>query len=334
MKAQPAQLPQLLKKGLSPVYLVSGDEPLLVQEACDQIRQAAREAGFKDRVTFHADRQLDWSTVAEEFSALSLFADKRRIEIHLPTGKLGDGRSVMEEVLADPGEDIILILISARLDAAELRRKWYKSLQGAGVHVTVWPVDTDKFPGWLQQRAQSRGLTLTRGALAILSERLEGNLLAAAQEIERLALFSQTGTIDEETVEQAVQNSARFNPFELVTEILAGRASHACKILGALQQEGENPLGLLSVLSRDINMAIELQRAMAQREAPGNFLKNRGVRQPQRARVLEQAARRLSAAQLTLALTRCSDIDRAAKGFGDQTPWFHLRTLSTELALR
>ena len=334
MKAQPAQLPQLLKKSLSPVYLVSGDEPLLVQEACDQIRQAAREAGFQDRVTFHADRQLDWGSVAEEFSALSLFADKRRIEIHLPTGKLGDGRGVMEQVLADPGEDIVLILISAKLDPAELRRKWYKLLQSAGVHVTVWPVDTDKFPAWLQQRAQSRGLTLTRGALAILSERLEGNLLAASQEIERLALFSTTGTIDEDTVEQAVQNSARFNPFELVTEILAGRAAHACRILGALQQEGENPLGLLSVLSRDINMTLALQRALAQREVAANFLKNNGVRQPQRARVLEQAARRLSPRQLTLALTRCSDIDRAAKGFGEHSPWFHLRTLSTELALR
>lgn len=332
MKASTAQLPQLLKKGLMPVYLVSGDEPLLVQEACDQIRALAREAGHKDRVTYHADRQLDWHTVAEEFSALSLFSEKRRIEIHLPTGKLGDGRNVVEQALATPAEDIILLLISARLDAAELRRKWYKSLQAVGVHVTVWPVDPDKFPAWLQQRAQSRGLTLTRGALDILAERLEGNLLAAAQEVDRLALFSKTGTIDEDTVEQAVQNSARFNPFDLVTDILAGKAPSAHKILGALQQEGENPLGLLSVLTRDLNMAVELQRAMARREVAANFLKTRGVRQPQRMKALESAARRLSPAQLSQAIVHCSDIDRAAKGFGDQTPWFHLRNLSTALA--
>ncbi|MBS3804909.1 MAG: DNA polymerase III subunit delta [Oleiphilaceae bacterium] len=331
MKAQPAQLAPLLKKGLKPVYLVSGDEPLLVQEACDQIRQAARTAGYQDRVTFHADRHLNWTSVGEEFSALSLFADKRRIEIHLPTGKLGDGRPVLEQALAVPSDDIILILISARLDAAELRRKWYKTLQEVGVHVTIWPVDPDKFPAWLQQRAQAKGLTLTRGALEIMTDRLEGNLLAANQELDRLALFARTGTVDEESVEQAVQNSARFNPFDLVTDILTGQAANAHKVLGALQQEGENPLGLLTVLSRDLNLALELKKALGQREAPAVFLKSRGVRQPQRMRALEQAARRLSPANLTRAISRCSDIDRAAKGFGDHSPWFHLRTLSTEL---
>ncbi|WP_404363884.1 DNA polymerase III subunit delta [Marinobacter sp.] len=332
MKTQPAQLPQLLKKSLGPVYLVSGDEPLLVQESCDLIRQTAREAGFHDRVTFHADRQLDWNLVAEEFSALSLFAEKRRIEIHLPTGKLGDGRSVMEQVLASPSEDIVLLLISARLDPAELKRKWYKALQASGVHVVVWPVDSDRFPGWLQQRAQAKGLTLTRGALEILTDRLEGNLLAASQEMDRLVLFSKTGTIDEETVEQAVQNSARFNPFDLVTDILTGKAPSAHRILGALQQEGENPLGLLTVLSRDLNLTLELQRALGRREAAASFLKSHGVFQPQRMKALEQAARRLSAGQLNQAIIRCSDTDRAAKGFGEHTPWFHLRTLSTELS--
>ena len=182
MKTNPGQLSQLLKKGLSPVYLISGDEPLLVQECCDQVRKAAKDAGFHDRLTFHADHQLDWNAVGEEFSAMSLFAEKRRIEIHLPTGKLGDGRAVLERVLADPPDDIILVLISARLDAAETRRKWYKELQGKGVHVPVWPVDADKFQGWLQQRASNRGLSLTRGALAIMSERLEGNLLAGARQ--------------------------------------------------------------------------------------------------------------------------------------------------------
>lgn len=246
MKIQPAQLPQLLKKGLSPVYLVSGDELLLVQECCDQIRHAARDAGFHERLTFHADNQLNWNIVAEEFSALSLFAERRRIEIHLPTGKLGDGRAVLERVLQEPPEDIILLLISARLDAAEVRRKWYKELMNKGVHVPVWPVDAGKFQGWLQQRASSQGLSFTRPALAILTERLEGNLLAASQELNRLALLADGNTIDEKTVEQSVQDSSRFSGFELVSELLAGRASHACKIIGVLVQEGENPLGLLA----------------------------------------------------------------------------------------
>lgn len=332
MKTQPAQLPQLLKKGLSPVYLVSGDEPLLVQECCDHIRKSARDAGFHDRLTFHADHQLDWNAVAEEFSALSLFAERRRIEIHLPTGKLGDGRAVLERVLQDPPEDIILLLISARLDAAETRRKWYKELQNKGVHVPVWPVDADKFQGWLQQRASSRGLSLTRGALAMLGERLEGNLLAASQELDRLSLLTNGNTIDEETVEQAVQDSSRFNGFELVTELLAGRAAHAGKMIGVLQQEGENPLGLLAVLTRDLSLILELKATAGQGDNPAGFLKKRGVFQPQRARVLEQAARRMNPGQLHSAITLCSQIDRAAKGFDDLSPWHHLRDMSVLLA--
>lgn len=332
MKTQPGQLPQLLKKGLSPVYLISGDEPLLVQECCDQVRKAALDAGFVDRLTFHADHQLDWTSVADEFSAMSLFAERRRIEIHLPNGKLGDGRTVLEQVLQDPPDDIILLLISTRLDAAETRRKWYKELQNKGVHVPVWPIDADKFLGWLQQRASNRGLSLTRGALNILAERLEGNLLAASQELDRLSLLSSTDTIDEETVEQAVQDSSRFNGFELVTELLAGRAAHASKMIGVLQQEGENPLGLLAVLARDLNLILELRGAVSQGQNAGAFLKKRGVFQPQRARVLEQASRRLNRPQVHRALEACSQIDRAAKGFDNLTPWHYLRDLSVLLA--
>lgn len=331
MKLQPAQLTQQLGSRLAPVYLVSGDEPLLVQECCDQIRQAARKAGHEDRLTFHADQHLDWNAVADECSALSLFAEKRRIEIHLPTGKLGSGRDVLERILATPADDIVLLLISARLDAAETRRKWYKQLQEHGVHVPVWPIDADKFPNWLQQRASRQGLTLTREALVLLSERLEGNLLAASQELDRLSLLAPSGTVDEAVIEQAVQDSARFNGFELVQALLVGDARHANRILGVLQQEGENPLGLLTVLYRDLGLLAEL-RAPGQNEAPAAFLKKRGVFQPQRARALERAARRLRPTQVRQAMALCSQVDRAAKGFEDLSPWHHLRDLSVLLA--
>ncbi|HLT14104.1 MAG TPA: DNA polymerase III subunit delta [Marinobacter sp.] len=332
MKTQPGQLPQLLKKGLAPVYLISGDEPLLVQECCDQVRKAAKEAGFQDRLTYHADHQLDWNAVADECNAMSLFAEKRRIEIHLPTGKLGDGRKVMEQILQSPPDDVVLLLISARLDAAETKRKWYKDLQGTGVHVPVWPVESDKFSGWLQQRANNQGLHFTRGALAMLAERLEGNLLAASQELDRLALLTDGKTIDEETIELAVQDSARFNGFELVTELLAGKAAHAGKIIGVLQQEGENPLGLLSVLIRDIHLVIELKTALPPGDNPSGFLKKRGVFQPKRASAIQQAARRLSIQQLHQAISLCSVTDRSAKGFDGLSAWHHLRDLSVLLA--
>lgn len=331
MKINPGQLAQALEKSLAPVYLVSGDEPLLVQEACDQIRARARDAGFNDRQVYHADQHLNWGAVRDELGAMSLFAEQRRIEIHLPTGKLGDGRDVIEKALVEPADDILLLLISARLDAAETKRKWYKQLQKTGVHVTVWPIDNDKFGGWLQQRARSRGLTLTQGALNLLTERLEGNLLAASQELDRLELLTPDKTINEDVVEDAVQYSARFSIFEIITDLLAGRAAHAQKVIASLKQEGENPLGLLAMLVRDLNMTLELQLAMKQREVPGTFLKKNGVFQPQRARAIEQAARRLDARRLHQALNLCSDADRAAKGFGDLPPWHHLSDLAALL---
>ncbi|TBW56841.1 DNA polymerase III subunit delta [Marinobacter halodurans] len=332
MKTNPAQLDQVLSRGLAPVYLVSGDEPLLVQECCDRIRAKAREAGYSDRQIFHNDRSMDWGQVGEELNALSLFAERRRIEIHLPTGKLGDGRKVLEQVLQAPPDDIILILISIRLDAAETRRKWYKQLQDKGVHVPVWPIDADKFPGWLQQRARAQGLTLTQGAVAELAERLEGNLLAASQEIDRLALLAPDKTVDEEIVNQAVLDSARFSVFELVGDILAGKTEQAHRIIGILQQEEDNPLGLLAILSRDLRMAGRLQSALQRRETAKDFFRSNNIRQPQRMRQLEQAARRLRPHQIRQALIQCSNIDRSAKGYDSLSPWHHLRTLTSELA--
>jgi DNA polymerase-3 subunit delta len=334
MKIQPGQLPQKLKAGLAPVYLISGDETLLVQECCDLVRSAARDAGYQDRISYHADAQFDWHQLADECNALSLFAEKRRIEVHLPSGKLGNGRAVVENLLASPPEDVVVLLISARLDATETKRKWYKQLQGVGVHVPVWPIDPDRFPGWLQQRAQTRGLSFTRGALNLLAERLEGNLLAASQELDRLTLLAPSKTIDEETVEQAVQDSARFNGFELVTELLSGQASHATRIMGVLQQEGENPLGLLAVLVRDLHLVIEMKGPAGANEPAAAFLKKRGVFQPARASALQKAGRQLSLAQLHQALSLCSRIDRAAKGFDDLSPWHHLRDLAALLAAR
>lgn len=332
MKIHPEQLPGQLRKGLAPVYLISGDEPLLVQECCDQIRQAAREAGYRERLTFHVDPQFSWNTVADECNAMSLFAEKRRIEIHLPKGKLGDGRALMERILEQPPQDTIILLISSRLDAAETRRKWYKALLGKGVHIPVWPIDADHFRNWLQERASRQGLQLTQGALEILAERLEGNLLAASQELDRLSLLCDDRTIDEDTIEQAVQDSARFTGFELVSELLAGHGPHASRIISVLQQEGENPLGLLAVLSRDLGLLAEIQ--CHRPGNPGAFLKKRGVFQPQRLRTLERAARRLSRHQLLEALRLCSQTDRAAKGFGELSPWHYLRDLASLLAVR
>lgn len=332
MKINAAQLDSQLKRKLAPLYLVSGDEPLLVQEACDAIRRAAREAGFDERQVYHAEAGFDWRQIEEETGALSLFAAKRRLEIHLVKGRLGDGQGVLERFLADPPEDILILLIAPRLDSTETRKKWFKRVQEEAVFVPVWPVDLDRFPDWLRQRAQALGLSLTRPALDELSERTEGNLLAACQELERLSLLCPGGTVDERTVNDAVLDSARFNVFEFAAETLAGRVTHAQRILGVLEQEGENPLGILAILSRDLHLAQALHHHIRKGLPVPDFLRKQAVRPPQRARQLQQAAQRLSPEQLEQALANCQAVDRAAKGLSPLSPWQQLRSLVSRLA--
>lgn len=332
MKVNAAQLPNELKKRLAPLYLVSGDEPLLVQEACDAIRRGARDAGFEDRQVFHADAGFDWRQVQAETSALSLFATRRRLEIHLPKGRIGDGKEVVEQFLAQAPEDLLMLLIAPRLEASETRKAWFRSVQEHGVFVPVWPVDLDRFPDWLQQRAAGLGLTLTRPALEMLSERTEGNLLAAAQELERLSLLCPDGTVDETIINDAVLDSARFNAFEWVAEVLAGNQVHAQRMLTVLEQEGENPLGLLAILARDLRLALALNHHINRGLPVPQFLKQQNVRPPQRARTLEQCARRLNGRNLELALLECQAVDRAAKGLSSLSPWHHLGSVVHQLA--
>lgn len=332
MTTKPHELTRSLDKGLKPVYLVSGDEPLLVQECCDDIRSAARAAGYQDRQVYHADQQLDWRVVGEELNALSLFAEKRRIEVHLGNGRLGnDGQAVIEQTLTHPPDDVVVLLIGTRLERSETRKKWYKALQSHGVHVPIWPLDPERFPDWLRQRANSRGLHLTRGALETLTERLEGNLLAASQEVDRLALLAPDETLDDTFIEQAVMDSARFSVFELVAALMRGQVRQAHRIIGVLQQEGENPLPLLGLLGRDIRMTLQLQQARRQGESPSAFCQRQRVFPKQRAQQLQEAASRLSPARLRAALTQCSDIDRAAKGYDKLSAWYHLQELATAL---
>lgn len=327
MKASVSQLNTHLRKTLAPVYLVSGDEPLLVQEACDAIRKAARDREYFDRQVFHADTNLDWNLVRDEVSALSLFASKRRIEIHLPKGKLGDGKTVIEDFLKQPADDIIVLLISTRLDPGEQRKRWLKQVEEAGVHVQIWPVDLHRFPEWLRERAVAKGLSLTGGALELMADRTEGNLLAASQELDRLHLLCPDGSVDEQMVEEAVLDSARFNVFELVSEVLQGRAVHAQKILTTLEHEGENPLGVLAILSRELQTLMALQHEMQHGHPTRQFFNSRRIRQPQRARQLEQAARRVSSIRLNEAITLCAQVDRAAKGQDTALPWMALSQL-------
>lgn len=281
MKINAAQLPRQLAQELAPVYVVSGDDPLLSGEAADLIRSACRAAGSEERLVFHIDRSFDWGQVHEASSSLSLFSQQRLIELRIAGGKPGDdGAKALLAWLNDPPPDTTLLVTLPRLDASTQRTKWAKALidHQHSRFVQIWPIDAHQLPDWMRDRLAAAGLHATPDALALLSARVEGNLLAAAQEIEKLKLFCDAGQLDLETVQQAVGDSARFDVFKLADALLEGNAQHALRILQGLRGEGvEAPVALWAIsrelrslhnITHDLSRGIPLDKVFSSQRPP------------------------------------------------------------------
>ena len=191
MKLDAGQLDSHLQGDLAPVYLLSGDETLLVQEAADTIRQAAQQKGFTERQVMHVDRSFDWNALNDAANALSLFAEQRLIELRLPTGKPGDaGRKALQAWAEQPPQDTILLIITCKLEASVSKTKWHKAMDKLGKNIVIWPLDANRLTAWVSGRMRERGLQPDTAAVELLTQRIEGNLLAAAQEVEKLVLFA------------------------------------------------------------------------------------------------------------------------------------------------
>ena len=271
MKLNATQLQRQLAKELAPVYVVSGDDPLLTGESADLIRSACRTAGSEERLVFHIDRSFDWGQLREAGNSLSLFAQQRVVELRIPGGKPGDeGAKALLAWLDDPPPDTTLLISLPRLDSSTQRSKWAKALidHQHSRFVQVWPIDAHQLPEWMRSRLAAAGLHASPDALDLLSTRVEGNLLAAAQEIEKLKLFCESGQLDLETVQQVVADSARFDIFKLTDALLQGDAQHALRILQGLRGEGVEAAVILWAISRELrslhSMAHELGRGIPQ----------------------------------------------------------------------
>lgn len=244
MKLAPAQLAKHLQGALAPVYIISGDDPLLCQEAADAIRAAARQQGFDERQVFAADASFDWGTLLQAGASMSLFAEKRLLELRLPSGKPGDkGAAAFIEYCARPAEDTVLLISLPKLDGAAQKTKWGKALvEGPQTQfVQIWPVDANQLPSWIRQRLSQAGLSASQDAVELIAARVEGNLLAAAQEIEKLKLMAEGGQITVETVQAAVADSARFDVFGLTDAILNGEAPTPCACSKGCVVKASNP---------------------------------------------------------------------------------------------
>ena len=323
MKIRQDQLSATLSRGLSSCYLVSGDEPLLIMEACDEIRAAARAAQIEERELFHAESGFDWRTLLDEANAMSLFSSRRILEVRIPNGKPSDKGAALQQMVSHPNPDNVLLIICPRLDATAQRSAWFKAIESAGVFLPIWPIERNQFPGWLKRRLQIVGLQIEPAALAALAHQTEGNLLAAVQEVEKLRLLGDS-PVTEAMINEAIGDSSRFDAFGLADACLLGNLAEAARILTHLQAEGSEPIMILGAITRKIRQLIALYNTSGQQLSEG--FKKQNI-WPKQQGPYKAALQRIRQNELFAALQKAEAIDNVAKGNG-QDPWLLLGELT------
>ena len=335
MRIRFEQLQNELQKKVLPLYFVSGDEPLLVQEALDAISAAAKQQGYSERKVLHVDRQFDWQSLQDEANSLSLFAEQKLIVLKLGSSKPGTpGSKALQAYCKSLPEGNILIIESAKMDAASLKSKWAQAIDQAGAIIQVWPVGIKEMPQWLSRRASTLGLVLDGDARDLLSDRLEGNLLAAQQALEKLKLFSETQTISADIVLENVSDAAKYDVFKLTDACLEQDAKQVVKVISHLRMEGFEVSIALWALTKEIRILSALANARHRGLSEQTVFKQFRVIN-KRQSVLSRAAQDLTISASHDLLNQCKQIDDLIKGADiGLKPWEALEKLSLAIAKR
>ncbi len=318
MRLRADQLKASLKRDLASVYLVSGDEPLQVQECLDELRAAARAQGYSDRVVLDVDARFDWGALRALGENLSLFAERRLIDLRFSGTKPDKkGQEAIKQAVEQPNPDHLLLISAPRLDKRSFSAGWLKAIDSAGAIVQVWPVDAKRLPGWVTRRAKAAGLELSAEAARLIAERSEGNLLACAQELDKLKLLHGDRPLDVEDVLASTTDSARFGAFDLVDCVLEGNAARAVRITVALKDEGLDPLQVLGPLAwmlrsvHEIAMRVDAGDSLDSVLSMGKFAVWRRHQSG-----LQRALGRNEPQSWRDFILRAGEIDRLAKGSG------------------
>ena len=328
MRLRIDQLDKHLEGSLAPIYVLGGEEPLQIQEARDAIRAAAGNKGFDERVLLSAETGFDWGTFRAHAASLSLFGDKRIIDLRLVSGKPGDaGARALKDYAADPPGDNLLVVTMDKFDRGSASTQWYKALEKAGAAIRTWPVESQRLSGWIRRRASARGLTLSAGAAQALGERVEGNLLACAQEIDKLHLLHGEARLDLEDVLHSVADSARFDVFDLVDASLAGDAARSVRILHGLREEGVAPPLVAWALTRELRSVSRMAGDMAGGASLDKVLASHRVWDKRRD-LMSSALRRHPAPVWLDILRQAARTDRITKGGARGNPWDALESLA------
>ena len=334
MQLRSAHLAAHLAKGVEPLYVVHGDETLLALEAADQIRAAARAAGCDQREIFVADAGFKWDAFAAAHRNLGLFGDRRLIDLSIPSGKPGvEGARVLEDHAANPSPDTVTLITLPRLDRAAQNAAWFAALEASGVSIAVYPIERDELPRWVAERLARQRQNVSDETLQFLADATEGNLLAAKQEIDKLALLLPEGMLEHDAVLRAVADVARFDVFQLSEAWLAGEAARALRILAALEAAGEGVPLILWQLGEDLHALAAVLAAVSTGTPIAVAVRNArawGKRQA----AMERAARRIDPATLRALLVRLARLDALAKGIGQGNVWHELADVGLALCGR
>lgn len=335
------QLKPALDAGLRGLYTLFGDELLLRNEALDQIRAAALAGGYATREQHQVERGFDWGSLLAQSRELSLFGERKCVEVRIPSGKPGrDGAAALGELADAAGDDLMVIVILPRLDAATQKSDWFTRLASAGTAVRIDTVEPEQLGAWMRQRLARHGLTLPPGAagqscLELLVSRTEGNLLAAHQEVEKLALLVEPGELDPERLHDVVQGAARYSVFRLAEAVLAGNVARLARMLDGLQGEGVAAVLAHWTLAEELRAWLRLRQGLDTGESFAALARANRIWGP-REKLLQRALPRLPLPVIEGLLLRAAACDRAIKGLRPaevpHDPWEAVRHLALAMA--
>lgn len=326
------ELPRHLASGLKPLYVVFGDALLLAIEAADSIRATARAAGYSERETFIAEQHFKWAELRNSTQSLSLFAERKIIDLRIPSGKPGvDGGQALQDYVANLSPDILTLISLPKLDWTAQKSQWFSALERHGVMVSADDIPRNALPRWLAGRLKRQEQSTDEATLEFLADRCEGNLLAAFQEIQKLALLFPSGQLSFEQVKEAVMDVARYDIFKLSEAMLSGNAVRYTRILDGLRAEGTATVLVLWTISEDIRILGKVLQAMQRGGNLGNFLREMRVRKDKQA-LIEHATRRLKFPHIERAIQQAARLDKTIKGLRSGDVWDELLQLGLRFA--
>lgn len=332
MRLTPAQLEAHLKQGLQPLYVLAGDEPLAQRENLDAIRAAARGQGFDERTSLIVERYFNWQQIQTYGQSISLFSNRRLLEINIPSGKPGvDGGKTLQALANKAIPDTTVVIILPALERESKNSAWFTALEKQAVTIILDEIDAANLPKWIANRLAQQGQHTSAQTLDFLAHQVEGNLLAANQEVQKLGLLYPQGELADATVREAVLNVSRYDAFQLGEAVLAGDTARTVRILQGLQDEGEQAVAVMNPLMWVLRPLVRIKQAEIRGENVTNAMTSARIYGDKQT-LVKRALARLSLRQLEAALQKLADIDKMAKGVLLGDAWLEISRLCFGLA--